>query len=46
VKAKGPGLKTLNRKGKARVRIGVTFTPKGVAGVPNLLQQSLKLKRR
>jgi hypothetical protein len=46
VRAKGPGLKTLNRTGKAKVSVGVTFTPKGVAGVPGFQQLNVKLKRR
>jgi hypothetical protein len=46
IRANGKALKSLKRKGKAKVKVGITFTPQGVAGVPATTNLKLVLKRR
>ena len=45
IKAKGKALQKLNTTGKATLKVGVTFTPQGVAGIPLLQKKKVKLKR-
>jgi hypothetical protein len=44
VKTRGKAKKKLNRKGKAKVRANVTFTPTG--GDPNTESKKIKLVKR
>jgi virginiamycin B lyase len=45
IKAKGKAAKALKKKGKTKVGVAVTFTPAGVAGVPNTRNVTLILRR-
>lgn len=45
IRAKGKALKALNSRGRAKVKVGITFTPQGVAGVPALVKKRVVLKR-
>ena len=45
IRANGKALKALTNKHKAKVKVGITFTPQGVAGVPSLVTMKLILKR-
>jgi hypothetical protein len=46
VRAKGKAVKSLKNNGKAKVKVGITFTPQGIAGIPSLQARKLVLKRR
>lgn len=46
VKVKGKTAKTLKKKGKVKVTYYLTFTPAGVAGVPNSVKRSLTLLKK
>jgi hypothetical protein len=46
VRAKGKAVKALKTNRKAKLKVGITFTPQGVAGIPSLQARKLVLKRR
>jgi hypothetical protein len=45
IRANGKALKALTKNRKAKVKVGITFTPQGTAGVPALTTKKLILKR-
>jgi hypothetical protein len=45
IRAKGKALEKLNTTGKAKLTLGITFTPQGVAGIPLQQKKKVKLKR-
>ena len=46
IRAKGKAARSLRRKGRAKLKLGITYTPQGVAGIPSLQATRVVLKRR
>jgi hypothetical protein len=46
IRARGRAARALRTKGKAKLKVGITFTPQGIAGIPSVQTTKVTLKRR
>jgi hypothetical protein len=46
IRARGRAARALRTKGKTKLKVGITYTPQGIAGIPSVQTKKVILKRR